>query len=80
MNIIDRRPNPKGKSLANRQRFTSRTSGAIREAVADVIAKRKIGEEGQSGSISIPIRGITEPVFRHAPQGGKRERIFPGFL
>ena len=24
MNIIDRRPNPKGKSLANRQRFIER--------------------------------------------------------
>src|SRR6266481_3660702 len=43
--FIDRRLNPKGKSLANRQRFLRRARQQIREAVQ----KSLKGEEGQSG-------------------------------
>ena len=44
--IIDRRLNPKGKSLANRQRFIRRTKAQIRKALRDSLAKRKISDSG----------------------------------
>jgi uncharacterized sporulation protein YeaH/YhbH (DUF444 family) len=78
MNIIDRRPNPKGKSLTNRQRFIDRARGEVREALADALKRRKLGEVGGGEKISIPTRGITEPVFRPASRGGKREYVAPG--
>ncbi len=33
MHIVDRRLNPKAKSLGNRQRFLRRARGEVREAV-----------------------------------------------
>ena len=78
MNIIDRRPNPKGKSLTNRQRFIDRARGEVREALADALKRRKLGEAAGGEKIAIPTRGITEPVFRPASRGGKREYVAPG--
>ena len=44
MNIVDRRLNPKGKSLGNRQRFVRRAKAEIREAVREALKQRKISE------------------------------------
>lgn len=78
MNIIDRRPNPKGKSLANRQRFIERAKHEVKDAIADALKRRKLGDSGGGEKVSIPTRGITEPVFRAARHGGKREYVVPG--
>ena len=56
MHVIDRRPNPRGKSLANRQRFLRRARALVRQAVRDASAQRSIkdvekgGERAQSES------------------------------
>lgn len=76
--IIDRRLNPKGKSLANRQRFIRRTKDQIREALRDSITKRKITDTETGETISIPARGIAEPRFRHKANGGQRDHVLPG--
>ena len=78
MNIIDRRPNPKGKSLTNRQRFIDRARGEVREALADALKRRKLGEGATGEKVSIPTHGINEPVFRHSGRGGKRDYVVPG--
>src|SRR5487761_1400913 len=78
MNIIDRRPNPKGKSLTNRQRFIDRARGEVREALADALKRRKLGDTAGGEKVTIPTRGITEPTFRAASRGGKRDYIVPG--
>jgi uncharacterized protein len=78
MNIIDRRPNPKGKSLTNRQRFIDRARGEVREALADALKRRKLGEGVSGEKVSIPTHGITEPVFRSASRGGQRDYVVPG--
>jgi uncharacterized sporulation protein YeaH/YhbH (DUF444 family) len=78
MNIIDRRPNPKGKSLANRQRFIDRARGEVKKALVDALKRRKVGETEGSEKISIPSRGISEPTFRRAASGGKRDYVVPG--
>jgi hypothetical protein len=78
MNIIDRRPNPKGKSLANRQRFIERAKHEVKDAIADALKRRKLGESEGGEKVSIPTRGITEPTLRPASRGGKREYVVPG--
>ncbi|HEY3917667.1 MAG TPA: YeaH/YhbH family protein, partial [Stellaceae bacterium] len=78
MNIIDRRPNPKGKSLANRQRFIERAKGEVKDAIAEALKRRKIGDAEGGEKVSIPTRGISEPVLRPASRGGKREYVLPG--
>lgn len=78
MNIIDRRPNPKGKSLANRQRFIERAKDEVKRSLVDALKRRKLGEAESGEKISIPTRGIQEPAFHHARRGGNRDYIVPG--
>jgi uncharacterized protein len=76
MNIIDRRSNPTGKSLANRQRFKERAKEALREQVSDMLRNKKLAESG-SQQVTIPTKNISEPTFRHSKQG-KHEYVLPG--
>ena len=76
--IIDRRLNPKGKSLANRQRFIRRTRAQIREAVKKSVGDRTVTDPANGDAIRIPAKGISEPRFQHARSGGKRIRVYPG--
>jgi uncharacterized sporulation protein YeaH/YhbH (DUF444 family) len=78
MNIVDRRPNPKGKSLGNRRRFIERARAEVKGAVLDALRKRKITEIEGSEKVSIPTRGIDEPSFRQGSAGGKRHYVVPG--
>lgn len=78
MHIIDRRRDPGGKSLANRQRFIRRARAQVRRAVRDASSKRSIKDMGQGGEISVPADGVHEPVFRPGPYGGHREYVLPG--
>lgn len=76
--LIDRRPNPREKSLGNRQRFLRRSREEIKRAVDKAVNERNISDAGEGGSISIPARGISEPRFRLSPQKGNRKRVVPG--
>jgi uncharacterized protein len=78
MHIVDRRLNPQGKSLANRQRFLRRAKAQIRRAVRETSSGRGIRDLEQGGEIAIPTDGIREPSFRRAMEGGKRDHILPG--
>jgi hypothetical protein len=78
MNIIDRRPNPKGKSLPNRQRFLERAKHEIKDAMTEALKRRKVGQNGSGEKVSIPSHRINEPVLRKAAQGGKRDYVVPG--
>jgi uncharacterized sporulation protein YeaH/YhbH (DUF444 family) len=78
MNVIDRRLNPGGKSLPNRQRFIRLAKETIKEAVIRSIRERALGDVGGKEVVSIPMKRIAEPRLHHAPQGGDRDRVFPG--
>ncbi len=78
MNIVDRRLNPKGKSLGNRQRFLTRAREEVKGAVQEATRRRKVGELEGAEKISIPVKGIAEPNFRYARGTGKREVVVPG--
>jgi uncharacterized sporulation protein YeaH/YhbH (DUF444 family) len=78
MNIVDRRLNPKSKSLGNRQRFVRRAKADIREAVKDALKKRKVTEVEGSEKISIRSKSVREPAFSHGRDGGVRDYVLPG--
>lgn len=78
MNVVDRRPNPKGKSLSNRQRFLARARVEIKTAVQEALRKRKVADVGQGEKVAIPTRGITEPLLHHNRRTGKNEYVLPG--
>jgi hypothetical protein len=75
--LIDRRPNAKGKSTVNRQRFLRRYKTQIKKAISEQISERSITDIEGGESVSIPTRDITEPNFRN-DQGGVREGVYPG--
>ena len=75
--LIDRRPNAKGKSTVNRQRFLRRYKTQIKKAISEQISERSITNVDSGESVSIPKRDIAEPTFRN-DQGGVREGVYPG--
>jgi uncharacterized sporulation protein YeaH/YhbH (DUF444 family) len=78
MHIVDRRLNPKGKSLGNRQRFLRRAKALVRQAVHENSGTRSIRETDQGGEITIPADDLREPTFRRATSGGVRDHVLPG--
>jgi uncharacterized sporulation protein YeaH/YhbH (DUF444 family) len=78
MHIVDRRLNPGGKSLANRQRFMRRAKSLIRKAVHESSANRSIKDADKGGEVSLPVHGVHEPSFRRGSTGGIRDHLLPG--
>jgi uncharacterized sporulation protein YeaH/YhbH (DUF444 family) len=77
-NVIDRRLNPSGKSLPNRQRFLRLAKEALREAVARSIRERPLADVEKTADVEVPTRRIAEPRLRHATSGGDRAHVLPG--
>jgi uncharacterized protein len=78
MHIVDRRLNPGGKSLSNRQRFLRRAKALVQRAVRDSTKERDIKGLDQGGEISIPIDGVREPTFRRDGETGSKDYVLPG--
>ena len=76
--FIDRRLNPKGKSLGNRQRFIRRARTQIKEAVQKSLKNRSVSDYASGQKITIPSRNTEEPRFRFDGKGGSREYIHTG--
>jgi uncharacterized protein len=76
--IIDRRKNPTGKSLDNRQRFIKRVKENLRKSVKDAIKNKKITDLDSDEKVNIPIKDIKEPIFRNSRTGGNKTYVHPG--
>jgi uncharacterized sporulation protein YeaH/YhbH (DUF444 family) len=76
MHIVDRRLNPGGKSLENRQRFLRRAKALVQGAVKQSSQDRDIKDVLEGGEVSIPLDGMNEPRFRR--EGGTRDMVLPG--
>src|SRR6202043_2351044 len=77
--FIDRRLNPKGKSLANRQRFLRRARAQIREAVQKSLKDSGVADVAKDRKIRISTKDIREPRFRLDPKkAGSRDFVLPG--
>jgi len=76
--FVDRRENPKGKSLGNRQRFVKRARARIKEVVDKSLKERSIKDLATGEKITIPTKGIEEPRFLNDGRTGNKNRVFPG--
>jgi uncharacterized sporulation protein YeaH/YhbH (DUF444 family) len=77
--FIDRRLNPKGKSLGNRQRFLRRARTQIREAVQKSLKDAAVADIGKERKVKISTKGTQEPRFRLDPKsGGEHDFVLPG--
>ena len=75
--LIDRRPNDRGKSAVNRERFLRRYKTQVRDAVKRMVGERRLADMEQGGQVSVPKKDIAEPSFGFG-SGGDREFVLPG--
>ena len=75
--LIDRRLNDRRKSAVNRERFVRRYKDHVRRAVDRAVASRSLKDLERGEGISVPVRDLAEPTFRHGA-GGDREYVLPG--
>ncbi len=78
MQIVDRRLNPKSKSLGNRQRFLRRAKAEIRDAIKDSLKTRKVAEAEGSEKVTIRSKSLREPTFSLGRNTGRRNYVLPG--
>jgi len=78
MQIVDRRLNPKAKSLGNRQRFLRRAKAEIREAIKDSLKSRRVSEAEGSERVTIRSKSLREPTFSLGRNAGRRNYVLPG--
>ena len=78
MDIIDRRPNPHGKNIENRQRVLARARDAVQRAARDAVASGKLREVAQGSAVSIPSDALHEPSLHRVFTGGSRDIVLSG--
>lgn len=76
--FIDRRLNPKDKSLGNRQRFLRRAREELKRTIRDRVRSGRISDVDAEHSVSMPARGTDEPRFEEAGDTGRRRHVLPG--
>ena len=76
--IVDRRQQPRGKNLGNRQRFIRRARAQIRGAIRENLKNRGITDAERGETVSIPRDDVHEPRFVPDPRAGRREHVLPG--
>lgn len=77
MHIIDRRLNPGGKNLENRQRFLRRAKRVVEHAVREASRERAVDDLERPCEITISTDEMRQPTFRHT-SGARRDYILPG--
>lgn len=78
MDIIDRRPNPHGKNLENRQRVLARARAAVARAARAAVDQGTLREVGHGEAVTIPADTLHEPSFHTVFTGGERHLVLPG--
>ena len=78
MDIIDRRPNPHGKNLENRQRVLTRARAAVARATRAAIDGGTLREVGRDQAVTIPADALHEPSFRTVFSSGQRRFVLSG--
>ena len=78
MNIVDRRLNPRGKSLSNRRRFIKRARKELTEAVRKATGERSVTDLGGEDKVWIKADRLREPSIHHSGEHGERDHVLPG--
>src|SRR5690348_12802861 len=77
--FIDRRLNPKGKSLGNRQRFLRRARAQIREAVQKSLKDAAAADIAKDRMVWLSTNGTREPRLSLDPRAvGEHDFALPG--
>lgn len=78
VDFVDRRLNPGGKSLPNRQRFLDRAMPDVKRAVEAGAKTRSLsGGEAEADRVKVTGDGTREPFLRHG-KAGQRGMVLPG--
>jgi uncharacterized protein len=75
---IDRRLNPKDKSLGNRRRFIKRAREELKRTIRDQVKTGKIADVDAEHSVPMPARDTSEPSFQASRETGERQYVLPG--
>ena len=75
--IIDRRLNPRDKTIKNRLKFIERSKHQIKKVVKEAIDTGNISDI-EKGRIKIKVKGISEPTFGIKPGSGNKKRVLTG--
>jgi uncharacterized sporulation protein YeaH/YhbH (DUF444 family) len=78
LDIIDRRPNPHGKNLENRQRVLTRARAAVARATRAAIDGGTLREVGRDQAVTIPADSLHEPSFHTVFSSGQRQVVLSG--
>jgi uncharacterized sporulation protein YeaH/YhbH (DUF444 family) len=78
MEIIDRRRNPHGKNLENRQRVLRRARAAVARAARAAVDQGTLREVTQDQTVTIPTDSLHEPSFQSVFSKGQRHFVFTG--
>src|SRR5256885_3381688 len=76
MQIVDRRLNPGGKSLENRQKFLRRAKALVQRAVKKSSESKDIRDVLEGGEIKIPLDSLTEPTLQRGSR--PQDAVLPG--
>ena len=77
-NFIDRRLNPKDRSLGNRQRFLKRVHDELKRTIRDQVKSDRIVDVDAAHGVPIPRHGADEPSFQQSGASGERQHVLPG--
>nr|WP_298101437.1 YeaH/YhbH family protein [uncultured Shinella sp.] len=77
-NFIDRRLNPKDRSLGNRQRFLKRVHDELKRTINDRVKSDRIVDVDAAHGVPVPKGGADEPSFRNSSTSGERHYVLPG--
>ncbi|PWJ73170.1 hypothetical protein C7441_1282 [Pseudaminobacter salicylatoxidans] len=76
--FIDRRLNPKDKSLGNRQRFLRRAREELRQVFNKRLKSTRIADVDAGHAVTVSSSTTDEPSFRQAGSTGRRTVVLPG--
>ncbi len=76
--FVDRRLNPKDKSLGNRRRFLKRVRSHVKKAVDEAVRERGIADADRGEDVAVPAGSVAEPTFRHSARSGRRNHVSSG--
>lgn len=77
-NFIDRRLNPKDKSLGNRQQFLKRARDELKRSIKEEVRAGRISDVDADHAVAMPARGTSEPSFQNSNASGRRDHVLPG--
>jgi uncharacterized sporulation protein YeaH/YhbH (DUF444 family) len=75
--FIDRRLNPRDKTIKNRQKFLKRYKQQIKEAVKEIIDKSDVADV-ENNKVKVKVKNIHEPTFSIDRTTGNKSYVLPG--